>query len=83
MIDATQILLILVVVILTILLCVIGVQVYFLLKELKKSIDKLNRFLDSAGEITENIGKPVAGVTGILAGIREGIKLFKVVKGKK
>ena len=74
---------ILVVVILTILLCVIGVQVYFLLKELKKSIDKLNRFLDSAGEITENIGKPVAGVTGILAGIREGIKLFKVVKGRK
>ncbi len=82
MIDITQILLILVVVVLTVLLCVIGVQVYFLLKEVKKSIDKLNHFLDNAEEITENIGKPIAGLTGILAGVREGFKLFKVVRGK-
>ncbi|MBI4039409.1 hypothetical protein HY388_01115 [Candidatus Daviesbacteria bacterium] len=88
MLDVTQILLVLVVMILTVMLVVIGIQVVFILKELKKSIDKLNRVLDNAEEITDNIGRPAMGVNGILgagvlAGIKEGLQLFKTIRKKE
>lgn len=83
MLDATQLLLVLVVLVLTVMLVVIGVQVSFILRELKRSIDKLNRVLDNAEEITETIGKPAAGVTSLLAGLREGIQLFRSLKKRE
>jgi hypothetical protein len=85
MIDTTQVLLIVVITTLTILLTVIGVQVFFILREFKRTIEKMNKMLDDAGVISESIAKPIAslssGVTG-LSGIT-GLLGWLVSRGKK
>ncbi len=69
MIDTTQVLLIVVVTTLTILLTIIGVQVFFILREFKRTVEKMNKMLDDAGTISESIARPIAslsdGITGV------------------
>ena len=61
-----QILLVAVVVILTALLTAIGIQVYQILKEAKKSIEKVNKILDDTGKITESVAKPISSLSSSL-----------------
>lgn len=68
MVDSTQVLLIIVVVILTILLSVVGVQVFFILREVQRSIQKVNKMLDDAGTISESISKPIASLSNSITG---------------
>lgn len=69
MIDTTQVLLIVVITTLTILLTIIGVQVFFILREFKRTIEKINKMLDDAGTISESVARPIAslanGITGV------------------
>lgn len=72
MIDATQILLIVVVTTLTLLLTVIGVQVFFILREVRRSIEKMNKILDDAGLVSESVAKPIVSLSssiGSLSGL--------------
>ena len=67
--DPTQILLIVVVTALTILLIVIGIQVFLILKEFKKTMEKLNKILADAGLISESVAKPIASFSDSIRGI--------------
>lgn len=69
MIDSTQILLIIVIVVLTVLLSVIGVQVFFILREVQRSIQKMNKMLDDAGKISESIAKPITSLSNSITGV--------------
>jgi nitrate reductase gamma subunit len=69
MIDTTQVLLIVVVTTLTILLTVIGIQVFFILREFKRTIEKINKMLDDAGTISESIARPIASLSGGISGL--------------
>lgn len=64
--QPAQILLVVVVIVLTALLTAIGVQVYLILKEAKKSIEKINKILDDTGTITESVAKPVSSLSSSL-----------------
>lgn len=79
-IDIFQILLVLVVTCLTTLLVFVGIQVIYILKELRSSMRKLNKILDDASLISESVAKPIAGVSGFLTGIQSGAKLVKLLK---
>lgn len=69
MIDNTQILLVAVVTILTALLTIIGVQVFFILKEIKRTIEKFNKMLDDAGMISESVARPIASLSNSITGV--------------
>ena len=69
MIDTTQLLLIAVVTVLTVLLTIIGVQVFFILKEIKRTIEKMNKMLDDAGLISESIARPIASLSSSITGV--------------
>ncbi len=60
MVDATQFMLIFVIVILTVMLSVIAVQVFFILREFRKTLTKANKVLDDTGVISESVSKPVS-----------------------
>ena len=62
--DLAQGFLIAVIVVLTGLLVVIGIQVVNILKEFKRSLEKVNKILDDAGTISENVAKPLSDVAG-------------------
>ncbi len=68
MFDNTQVLLIVVITVLTILLTVIGIQVFFILGEVKKTIEKFNKIIDDAGVISESIAKPISSISGSIEG---------------
>ena len=72
MFDPAQIILLIVIVVLTILLVAIGIQVYFVLKDLRITLKKANRVLDNTGEITESIAQPLNSVSSLLMGLRAG-----------
>ncbi len=69
MLSVTQILLIFVVSVLTVILAIIGIQVFLILKESRHSIEKVNKILDDAGKISESIAKPIASLSGSLSGL--------------
>lgn len=60
MIDATQILLMLIILVLTTMLTVIGVQVFFILREFRVTLQKANKVLDDTGVISESVSQPVS-----------------------
>ena len=72
MIDTVQLVLLLVIAILTILLVVLGVQVFFILKDLRKTIGKANKVLDNAGSITDNVSVPIESLSTLASSMKAG-----------
>lgn len=80
MIDVTQFLLIIVIASLTIMVLIIGFQVYKILKELQMTILKVNKILDDTGQMTESVAKPMAAASGFLMGLKSSSIIVPLVK---
>lgn len=78
-----QILLIVVIVVLTALLTAIGIQVYQILKETKKSVEKVNKILDDAGTITGSVAKPVSSLSSSLTNFSGVAGILSLLLKKK
>jgi len=76
MLNPTQILLIIVVSVLTVILAIIGIQVVFILRESRHSIEKVNKMLDDAGKVSEAVTKPIVSLSSSLGGISGLTGLF-------
>lgn len=81
MIDAAQAVLLFVIVVLTILLVVLGIQVYFILKELRQTVAKANKVLDDTGMITESVSGPISTLSALASGVKAGASLAKILRG--
>jgi len=80
--DPVQITIIAISFILTLLLVVLSVQVWYIFKEIRTSFTKMNSMLDDAKRVTTTIGDSVSGMAGIASGIRAALSVFKVFKKK-
>jgi hypothetical protein len=74
--ENTQILLVGVVTVLTGILTLIGVQVFLILKEIKRTIEKMNKMLDDAGIISESVARPIASLSSSITGVSGIAGLF-------
>lgn len=81
--DPAQTALFLVIIVLTVLLIVLGIQVFFILRELRKTVIKANRVLDKTNLITESVSRPVSSLSSILMGIKTGASFINLLKGNK
>jgi phosphoglycerate-specific signal transduction histidine kinase len=70
MIDSVQVVLVLVIVLLTVLLVVLGIQVFFILVDLRKTISKLNKLLENVGFITDSVSGPISFFSTFIAGLK-------------
>ncbi|MDE2588779.1 MAG: hypothetical protein KGL95_03850, partial [Patescibacteria group bacterium] len=52
-------------------------------KEFKDTIAKLNKVLDDAGVISESVSTPIASLSTIVTGVKTGLSLASLLKGKK
>ena len=77
--EITQILLIIVVLALTSIMIVIGVEVFFIFREIRRSMKKINKMLGDVGLITESVAKPIAGFSGFITGIKSGADAIKLL----
>ena len=82
MVDPAQLALFLVIVILTILLVVLGIQVFFILRELRKTLEKANKVLDDTGNITESVSGPISNISTLVTGLKTGASIAKFFKKK-
>jgi hypothetical protein len=82
--EAAQVVLIAVVTVLTVLLSVIGVQLFFILREVRHSLQKINCLLDEAGGIIRSVAQPAAAIGGGLAQISAVLKVIgRFLGGRK
>lgn len=80
--DPVQLTIIIISFCLTILICVLGIQVYLILKEIRLSLMKVNKMLDDAGVVSGTVSASVTEVSGFMGGIRSGIKLISQMSKK-
>ncbi|MBI2031473.1 MAG: hypothetical protein HYT08_02550 [Candidatus Levybacteria bacterium] len=83
MIDPAQTALFLVIIVLTILLLVLGIQVFFILRELRKTVDKANKVLDDTGVITESVSGPISSLSNLASGVKAGAAIASLLSKSK
>lgn len=72
--DFLQAALIFLILLLSIFLAITGVQVFFILRDLKKALDKLNGVLKISENIAETIEKPIEAATSAAKTLGKVIK---------
>ena len=80
MIDSVQLVLFAVIVVLTILLLALGVQVFFILKEVRRTLEKTNKVLDDTGHITESVSRPISSLSSIAMTFNKAGSVVTVAK---
>lgn len=78
--DITQITLLSVIVVLTIFLVVIGFQVFFLIRDLRKTLSRTNRLLDDADGLVTSVKKPIEGAGNIFGALTAGAGIAHLLK---
>lgn len=66
--DAVQAILLFVIVLLTVLLIILGVQAFFVLRSLKTTILRANKVLENTEFITSSVSEPISLLSSILVG---------------
>ncbi len=80
--DPVQLTIIIISFILTLLLVLLGIQVWYILKEIRTGIMKTNTMLDDAKKVTSTVGDSVSSMSGIVSGIKAAFSVFKTFKKK-
>lgn len=80
MLDPVQTILLLVIVVLTALLFVLGIQVFFILKELRKTVSTANKVLEDTSVITQSVSGPVSSITSLSSGLKIGSVIAKILQ---
>ncbi|KKT30305.1 MAG: hypothetical protein UW41_C0002G0034 [Candidatus Collierbacteria bacterium GW2011_GWC2_44_18] len=58
---------------------VVGIQLIFILKELRYSLSKLNQTIDTVSDTVDKIAQPALGLFAILEGFKESGKIIETV----
>mgnify|MGYP001567633098 CR=1 FL=1 len=83
MIDPAQTALFIVIIVLTLLLLVLGVQVFFILRDFRKTINKANKVLDDTGVITESVSGPISNLSNMATGLKVGSVIASLLSRSK
>ena len=83
MVDSAQTALFLVIIVLAVLFVALGVQVFFILKELRRTVSKANKVLDDTSVITGSVSGPISNLSSIAGGIKIGSFIASILRGKK
>ena len=87
MIDTVQAVLLFVIVILTILFLVLGIQVFYILKDLRVTLRRTNKILDNVENLSEGVSSQIGSFSKMFAGasvMGTAAKIFSMfVKRKK
>jgi len=66
-------------ILLTAIAAIIGVQLIYVLKEVRHSLSKLNQTLDVAGETLEKLSQPAVGLFAIIEGFKQSGKIIETI----
>ena len=81
--DPIQLVIAVISIILTILFIILGVQVFFILKEFRVSVKKINGFLSGAESITQTLTKSASDMANLASGLKVGLSFVTKLLHKK
>lgn len=82
--DPVQLTIIVISLILTILVVFLGIQVWYIFKEVRFSFQKMNKMLDDGGKMTGTVAESMSGLAGLVSGLKSGFSfLSRFRKGRK
>lgn len=81
--DATQAIILSVIIVLTVFLIVIGFQLFFVLKEFRLTLKKSNRILDDTQDFITQVKKPIESANNIIAAVTTGAGIAHFLKKAK
>lgn len=71
--DLTQSIILSIIIVLTIFLVVLGFQVFFVLRDFRKTIFRMNKFLDDADNLVTQVKKPVETAGNLITSAAAGV----------
>lgn len=80
MTDTYQILLTSVISVLTVLLTLIGIQLFLILNEVRSILKKTNKMVEDAGKVTHAVVQPIEEVSSFLTGLKSGLGVVNKIK---
>ncbi len=69
-----------VIIVLTLLLVALGAQVFFILRDFRKTVSKANKVLDDTGVITQSVSGPISMLSSLATGIKAGTSILSILK---
>lgn len=69
-----EIALIFLIALLSVLMTIMGIQVFFILRDLKKALDRLNKIIESGDEIAKDIERPIGAASNLVTALTNGAK---------
>lgn len=78
--DTTQIVLLAVTVVLAVFLVALGFQVFFVLKDLRRTLTRMNRLFDDADELVDQVKKPIQSAGNIVSALTAGAGIAHLLK---
>lgn len=83
MLEPAQILFFAVVIVLTLLLLIIGWQIYKILFEIHKMLAKFNLMVDGVLSISNNLSKSFQDINGFTKGLKTCLSFLRILKREK
>ena len=82
MVDPVQVVLLVVILLLSILLIILGIQVFFILRELSQTLKRATRVLENTETITESVSEPMSLVSSLLSSSGALSTIVKILKSR-
>lgn len=78
--DVTQSVILSVIIVLSIFLVIIGVQAFFVLKDLRKTLKKMDSLIEDSQDLIVNIKKPIESASNVFTAVTTGAGIAHFVK---
>lgn len=65
--------------VLTVVAVIVGIELILVLKEAKRSLEKVNKTLDTADDTLQKISQPAVGLFAIIEGFRQSGKIVETI----
>lgn len=80
--DTTQLVIITVTITLSALCVLLGIQMFYILKEVRASVHKVNKMLDDMGKVSGTVGDSVVNMATFVNGLKAGVSAIATLRGK-
>lgn len=78
--DLTQTILLSVIIVLTIFLAVIGFQIFFVIREFRKTLFRANKLLDDADDLLGQVKRPIETAGNLLTSAAAGMGIAHILR---
>lgn len=67
------------IVVLTVIASIIGIQIIIILKDIRKSFNRINSLINTTQDTMHKFSQPLVGLAGVFEGIKQSTKVIELV----